>query len=495
LETLRILKDTDMKKKTKIIILICAIAAAAVVVILLLRSNAAAAADGAVVQTKTLSLVTLADTVSVTGTAESTGSTEVFSPLPALSVRNVFVEVGDRVNAGDVLCELNTDGLENNIAQSRAQIHTANAASAETVAANQMKYDNAVYNLNYGLNAQVNTANAAAGNAVTARDRANAALGAAQTAMGVAGAARDQAQIDYDANLDPDNEDALAASLAEAQTAFTKAAAAVNTAATAAGDAETAYQNALAQCSITLNAANQEIETLRKAVGSSQVAANNGTAAQEIALKELQAQLEQATITAPAGGTVTEVRALAGGASSGVLFVIENTGDLQITTAIKQYDVNRVSVGMAVIIQSDGTGDAVYEGKLIRVAPMPISPAAGAAGGAGAGSDVKYEAVIEVTSQATDLKIGMSVRMDIVLDQKANVFAVPYDAVVENAAGVTVVYATVLSGDGKATSYREIPVTTGMETDFFIEVSGAELNEGMLIVSNPDAIPTEQIHA
>jgi multidrug efflux pump subunit AcrA (membrane-fusion protein) len=296
------------------------------------------------------------------------------------------------------------------------------------------------------------------------------------------------AQANYDNNPDQANEDALS----EAQTAFNEAVQAVNTAASAAGDAETAYQSALVQCSIALNAANQEIETHRKTLESSQIAANTGTDVQEIALKEMQTQVAQAQIAAPISGTVTEVRAIAGGASSGVLFVIEDTSNLQITTAIKQYDVNRVSVGMAVIIQSDGTGDAVYEGKLLRIAPMPISPAGGAAG---AGSDVKYEAVIEVTSQATDLKIGMSVRMDIVLNQKANVFAVPYDAVVENAAGTAVVYAAVLSGDSKATSYREIPVTTGMETDFFIEVSGTDLKEGMSIVSNPDAIPTEQIHA
>jgi multidrug efflux pump subunit AcrA (membrane-fusion protein) len=382
------------------------------------------------------------------------------------------------VEAGDILCELNTDSLENIIAQSNAQINNSDSTSAQTAASNQMKYDNAVYNLNNGLNAQVNSASDAVRNAKTARDRANTALAAAQAAF-------DQAQSDYNANPDPANLDALTA----AQSAFGEASTAMATAVAAAADAQTAYQNAGSQYTTTLNAANQEIETYRKALESSQAAANTGTDAQKISLKELKAQLAQSKITAPISGTVMEVHAIAGGASSGVLFVIKNTSDLQVVSTIKQYDVNRVRPGMDVIIRSDSTGDDVYEGKLIRIAPMPLS-AVSAAGG----SDVVYEVEIAVTSAQTALRIGMSARMDIILDQVDHVIAVPYDAVAESPAGEKVVYAALESNGGKTLRYQAIPVITGMETDFYIEVSGKDLKEGMSIVSNPDKLTAEQIH-
>ncbi|MDR0852464.1 MAG: HlyD family efflux transporter periplasmic adaptor subunit [Clostridiales Family XIII bacterium] len=474
-----------MKKKTKIIILACIVAAVAIVAILLFINSRSSDADNTAIQTKILSQVTLADTISVTGTVESNDRAEVYSPIQTLPVLDIFVGVGDHVEAGDILCELNTDSLENNIAQSNAQISNSDSTSAQTVASNQMKYDNAVYNLNNGLNAQVNSAGDAVRNAETAVNRANAALAAAQTAIPAAQTALDQAQADYNTNPDQANLDALT----EAQSAFSDASKAMATAATTAADAQTAYQNTWSQYTITLNAANQDIETYRKTLESSQIAANTGTDSQKIALKELKAQLAQAKITAPISGTVMEVHAIKGGASSGVLFVIQNTNDLRIRTTIKQYDVNRVSTGMDVFIQSDSTGDDVYEGKLISIAPLPLSPVSAASG-----SDVVYEAEIAVTSSQTALRIGMSARMDIILAQVEHVIAVPYDAVAESPAGEKIVYVAIKSNDDKTTRYQAIPVITGMETDFYIEVSGKDLKEGMSVVSNPELLTAEQIH-
>ena len=112
----------------------------------------------------------------------------------------------------------------------------------------------------------------------------------------------------------------------------------------------------------------------------------------------------------------------------------------------------------------------------------------------------------------------MTAKLSIVLESVENVLAVPYDAVQQNANGDSVIY--VLDGgkgqdegipDGvepegaqaeetqtgetagkqKAPAadqsvqqnQREIVVTTGLETDYYIEVQSGELTEGMQVIT------------
>lgn len=65
----------------------------------------------------------------------------------------------------------------------------------------------------------------------------------------------------------------------------------------------------------------------------------------------------------------------------------------------------------------------------------------------------------------------------------------PYDAVVEKADGSEVVYAVEPNSE-KEGSYvvTEVPVTTGLETDFYIEVSGDGITDGLSIVSDPQSV-------
>ncbi len=473
-----------MKKKTKWIIAICVIAVVALGLVLAV-GNAQKMAENisAAVQTRSLDKMTLADTVNVTGTVESKESEKVYSLLATLPVKTVYVSVGDEVTAGDTLCVLDTDSLQKDVEQSEAALDASESAAQQQINASQEQYDNAVNNLNNGLNAQINTANAAVESARATKSRADQAYYTARDARDAAKIALDAAQAAYDADPTPENK----AALDTAQAAYDQAVQAEQTASSATYDAQKAYENALTQQEVAVNAANQEIEAYRQALESSRVAADSES--QEIAIEKLQMQLGDGVITAPVSGTITAVNAVEGATSSGVLFIIDNTDDLQIATTIKEYDVNQVSVGLDATIQSDGTGDDVYDGRLSKIAPAAVAETSDSSltGTVTSSSDVKFDAVVDVTSEDTGLLIGMNARVDIILDQKEDVFAVPYDAVAQNAAGETVVYALTTDENGRST-YQEIPVFTGMETDFYIEISGKDLTEGIQIVSNPDSV-------
>ena len=664
-----------MSKKKKIIGVVCGVVAVAVVGgYLLLNQNSGAAV---MVSTETLQQMDLQNTVSLTGVVESETDRKVYSTLSYL-VESVNVQVGDVVQAGDVLAQLDTEQLEMDIAQQQAAVDASNSQSAHQIEVNRKAYENAVENYENGLDSnaisaesgvnqaessltqaeygvdsaqlQVDAAEAAVrdarenyyitrdqlnGNVDDARealDEAEDALAEAQAAYNsavaeanskvtsaAANAAQkqqefEQAKKDWDefqkthgadrkdaqtkwseakkayedayiayntavANEDP-AVDAYEKEMKKAQAAFNaaqteydqieaewqpayekyiaaqtakdEAVAAQESAATAASSVESSAYSGVAsaqtgvasaeaqldaardarngstltqleqgiasanrsvdsaelqediakaqqdaaeqsadtakqQQAATENSIAQQIDTLKDNLIGSQIAAQS-TKSQEIAIQSLQKNLDDATITAPVSGVVTAVYAEEGQPGNGLLFVIEDTDALKITTNIREYDVGSIEVGMPVIIKSDATGDKEISGTVTYIAPAANKTENGNTLTAD-DSTVEFEAEVQVNDADSGLRIGMNTRLTVLLEERSDVYGVPYDSVVEKADGSEVVYAVEPSSE-KEGSYvvTEVPVTTGLETDFYIEVSGDGITDGLSIVSDPQSV-------
>ena len=89
-----------------------------------------------------------------------------------------------------------------------------------------------------------------------------------------------------------------------------------------------------------------------------------------------------------------------------------------------------------------------------------------------------YQVKFSVEDASDALRLGMTARAKIILEEKKGVFSVPLDTVGTSAEGGAVVYAKRTGADGSAV-FEPIPVTTGMETDLAVEISG----EGLEAVS------------
>ena len=306
-----------------------------------------------------------------------------------------------------------------------------------------------------------------------ARDSAQSQASAAERTLEEAEAAYDTAQTQYRAALNSaddaledyanavdtayeaylDAQVTLENTQADAQETLADYADRLNTAYAAYGSAQAGLES-------TENAAQNQLQSYQDSLNSAY--ANASTSTGEVSLRQLRADLEGTEITAPAAGTVTAVYAEVGSSGAGLLFVIEDVDNLVVATSVKDYDVASVSTGMAVAIQSDSTGDEVYDGEVTSIA-----------------TDVA------VTSQDTGLRIGMSVELDFVLDEALNALSVPYDAVYENDQGQTCLLVLEEGEDGELL-LTELPVTTGLETDLDIAVEGEGLTEGVQVVTDPD---------
>ena len=218
--------------------------------------------------------------------------------------------------------------------------------------------------------------------------------------------------------------------------------------------------------------------------------ANYNNKSAQMTLSKLQSQLHDASIDAPITGTVTMVNATVGTPGSGVLFVIEDTSNLVIRTGIKEFDVGSIKAGQSVTVKTDGTGE-----KSLKAIVDSISPAAqkSATGQTVSSSNVEFSAKVTLLDKDPALKIGMNARLSITIAEKKNIYTVPYDAVTQNPDGTSSIY--VAEKSGNVHIIRVIPVTTGMQTDFNIEVSGADLKDGMMVISTPVSLkPGEAVN-
>ena len=288
-------------------------------------------------------------------------------------------------------------------------------------------------------------------------ERLQAALPAAQAEQAAAQAAYDQAKSAYDSASGQGYSLSLAVD-----------------------SAYNGYVTALKSLDAAIASVETQLQSSENQLDSAKLSAQSARETRELTLEQMDESMEDLVITAPAAGTVTAVYATVGGPSTGLLFVIEDVEDLVVKTTIRSYDVGQVQEGMDVTIKSDATGDASFAGTVSFIAPASQKTATGETNTA----NEVFDAEVKVLSQDTGLRIGMSVRLNYVLEAETGVLAVPYDAVYTNASGQSCVMAARDQGNGKYL-LEEIPVTTGVESDVEVAISGPGIQAGLQVLNDP----------
>ena len=202
-------------------------------------------------------------------------------------------------------------------------------------------------------------------------------------------------------------------------------------------------------------------------------------------------------VTAPISGTVTAINAQNGGLANGALFTIENTNSLRIRATLKESDLASVKTSMPVTFKTDATGDTEYQGTVQSIAPTAVQSAALSATGGGSAmtgtssSNPQFEALISIDSAITNLLIGMKADLTIIVENKQDVYSVDYNAITSDANGNPCILAATDEREGVYT-VTEIPVTTGTESDFAVEISGEGLSDGLQVITDVDSVTAGQ---
>ncbi|MEA4891513.1 MAG: efflux RND transporter periplasmic adaptor subunit [Peptococcaceae bacterium] len=213
------------------------------------------------------------------------------------------------------------------------------------------------------------------------------------------------------------------------------------------------------------------------------VAGSSQAKALEVQKHELEIRtkdLEDIYIKSPIDGTVTRVNARLGRNAADTedkqaMFVVENLDQLQMKVKISEYDINRIALGQKVTITSDILGGQPAEGVVSQISPSGEQKDMSS-------KEMVIPVKIEVVNDNGRLMAGVSGNAEILIRQSEDALAVPVDALlVDPATGETFVFVA-----DEAGLLKKIVLELGVESDFYAEVTGGGLEEGMRIVMNPD---------
>jgi HlyD family secretion protein len=188
--------------------------------------------------------------------------------------------------------------------------------------------------------------------------------------------------------------------------------------------------------------------------------------------------MDSLMVEAPFSGVVTVLNAKLGDVvKAGTQAIqIDDLSKLYLDVQISEVDIPFVAVGQVAQLVFDAYYESTFEGEVAEIAPV----------GNAIQGVVEYNVRIEMLNADERIKPGMTAAVNIVIDEKDDVFVVPNDAIV--------------SIDGQETvfvrrngSYLPVEVSLGSYSDYYSEVLEADIEEGEMIVLNPPEEITGQM--
>ncbi len=395
-------------------------------------------------------------TVSATGSiapeAEVTLTFELGGKL-----KEVFVERGQMVKAGDPLAKLETDSLELQVAQAQATLtlnearlqQTMKKADAEDIVAAEAGLDSA----------KANYEKVKAG-------PTEEELIVAKADMEKAAIAVQEAQAEYDRVAWRPGVSALPQSAALQQASIDYERAKANYQQIAQPPTESELKSAWAQ----VVQAQTNLDKLRKNPEPEEVAIAQAQVDQAQAqLEEAQLTLKKAVIIAPSNGLVASLGAEVGEmVSSGTpMVVLVDISTFHIDVEIDEIDISQITDGQEVLITLDALPDEEIAGHVEAIAPTASVD----------GGVVSYVVTVAIEPTDAHLRPGMSANTTITTDRKDDALVVPNRYIqIDRESGK--MYVERLEEDGLTS---RVEIQTGMRDELSSEVL-AGLEEGDTLV-------------
>ncbi len=483
----------------------------------------------------------LVESISATGSVTSAGSKTVTAEVTGVKSLSVPVQVGDMVQVGDLLCLLDTADLEDSLAnselalsvsQSRTQLdlESARRGLAEAETSVQIELSRMEEQVQSALKSyeeareNMNRAGSSYGNANHNSTEIRKALEGYQEQLAQVHAQLNELQ-DGAASVSggdaPDNAaleseaQRLEQLITEYQMKYSTAQeterglrSAYDQTITAVNNAYDAYKRQLQSQEDAVRNGNSTLQGRQDNLTSSRLNASTSGNSDQQQIDRYQEQIAACNVTAPISGIVTAVNLETGDRyNGGAIVTIEDISSYEVTVEIDEYDISKIKAGQKVVIKTNGTGDLELEGKVISIAPR-----------ASAGSGVTYTVKTSIDTPCEDLRMDMTAKLSIVISSKENVLTVPYAAVqtaedgsfyvevVDGNAGTDAVGSGQQGGaDGErpmapgaptgrggnaampnTLPTRRIPVTKGIESDYYVEISGEGIVEGLEVIVPAD---------
>lgn len=421
-------------KKGTIILSVVVVAAIAAAVILpktLLKGKESTQKMQAKQNTIQLSKMDLTSSISATGTLESANSKTVSASVSSVKIKKVLVSEGDTVKKGQSLVTFDESELQTTLSDAKESL-------SDTITQNASQLKSAKRKLSDAKETYT-----------TQKKKLQKEVASAKKTYEAAKKAVSQAKNEQEK---------------------TKANQTLQ-------QAKSAYEQAVSQQTSSNKQNKESIENAKESVTTTENSNKKSLKEAQKSVDDATEALENCAITAPISGTITAVGVEAGDTYSGSdMFEISDCSKFQVSTTVSEYDIANVKKGQKVVILTDATDDTEIQGEITYVALTT-----GSSLSSSSSSSSGYEVTIKVKDSNDKLRVGMTAKCSIILKEAKDVYAVPYDAIHTNNSGDSVIYVQ----DG--TSKKEVTVTKGMESDYYVAVSGDGLSEGLNVIIPSDS--------
>ncbi len=379
------------------------------------------------VAVKEVALKDLSQTISVTGNIEANNSEQV-ALLSTVKVLDVFVEEGQDIKKGTSILKLDAKDYEYQLQKAKLNVELSSI------------------NLNKLQNANV------------IKDKKSLENAVAQSELNLNASKRnhDKAKQDYE------NNKALFESGYISQDEYDRYKKAADDAENQVSLMEiqlTNAQNNLADFDVDRN---YQIEQQKK-----QLEMNRSD------LTNINTKLSDATIKANIDGKIVklDVKANQYPDAQNSIIMIQDLSSYKINIEVSQYDAVTLSLGQKSTIKVKGldkkyTGTVTYIGSIAELKQS------------GTNTEPKVEIGITIDNPDDKMKVGYEADAEIVLNEKPSILAVNFESILKDTDGKTYVFTV---KDAKAIKTY---VTTGLETDFDIEIQEG-LKDGDSYITNP----------
>lgn len=412
------------------------------------------------INTVPLSRMDLTSSVSATGTIESARSKTVSANISNITIRSVKVEEGDRVKKGQKLVTFDESDLQEALSDARENLSDARAQAASEISSARRQYSQAETTYKTQKKKLAKSVASARSAYQTARKKVSGLKKQAKKAGG-------EQKTQIQSELEKAEEEAK--------------------------QAKSNYEQARNEQENSNQQNKNSMENAEAAIDTARTNTNKSVREAEKSVEDAAEALEQCSVTAPIAGIVTAVAVESGDTyNGGDLFEISDCTNLQVSTTVSEYDITKVEKGQKVVILTDATDEDEFEGEITYVAmtmgstslsSSSANEAGASTANAGSSDSSGYEVRIRIKKKDARLRVGMTAKCSIILEEAGDVYAVPYDAVHSGTNGESLLY--VMDTDG---AQRQVAVTQGMESDYYVEVSGDELNEDMQVILPSDAV-------
>jgi HlyD family secretion protein len=348
----------------------------------------------------------LSQTVSVTGTLKANDTISLNFEATG-RVKSVNVKVGQKVGKGDVIGYLDDIGLQFALDQAKANLEKAQADAG-------VSYDT------------IHSAEVGKSNAEKYLDDAKSLnkknIAAVQQKVSDTKSYFEDAQSYYNKVKDDSGADSSTAKLAKltldtAEANYEQAKDALDVAEKTADLAETSAENSLETAEATLDASKSKYVSASK-----DATVASSRAAYETALNNL----GKAVLRAPASGVIKEVNYKVGeviGSTSNSSFAKMISSDFILEAKVSESDIAKIKLGQKATLSFDAFDpDEKFMASIVSIDPSATVV-----------QDV-VDYVVKLTMEKDDLRFkdGMSADLDISIQKKENVLAIPQRAVRES---------------------------------------------------------------